>query len=57
MNILLGIVLIGAGAWLTIVQTKYLWNGKSDYSGGHIKMLIGGVGLVAGGIIIITQSI
>jgi hypothetical protein len=57
MNSLLGIALLASGIWLTVVQTKYLWNGKPDFSGGHIRLLICGIGCVVAGIIVIVQNI
>jgi len=57
MNILLGIGLIAVGAWLTIVQAKYLWNRKPDSLGGHFRMLMGGLGFIACGIVLIVKNI
>jgi len=57
MNFLFGIVLIVIGVWLTIVQIKFFNSDKSDYSGGHLKLLICGIGLIVCGAILIFQSL
>jgi len=51
LSLIVGIGLIPLGLWLTVVQFKYLNNGKPDALGGHISLLLLGIGLVAAGVI------
>ena len=55
MNIIIGIILIGLGSWLTYIQGKKLNNGISDTLGGNISLFIVGIGLVGMGIISLFQ--
>ena len=57
LNILYGMALIPLGIWLTIAQVKFFGKGIRDFSGGHVKLLIAGIGLVIGGIILIIKYI
>jgi hypothetical protein len=51
LNIIEGIGLVIIGMWLAVVQLKYFANGKPDTLGGHVKLLIVGIGLIVFGII------
>ena len=57
LNIIGGIVLATIGVWLTVVRVKKLLEGEPDTLGGGIKLLLVGIGCVAGGIILILKHI
>ncbi len=55
MNIIIGIILIGLGSWLTYIQGIKLSKGVPDSLGGNVSLLICGIGLVGMGIISLFQ--
>jgi len=57
LDILLGIVLIALGTWLTVIQAKKLFNGVADTLGGNVGLLMGGITLIVCGIIEICRQI
>lgn len=50
MNIVVGIIIIALGIWLSYFQTKRFVKGVSDSLGGNISLLIVGIGLIGIGI-------
>jgi len=57
LGITVGIGFITLGLWLSIVQIKFFAKGKRDALGGHVRMLIAGIGLIAFGIIELIKDI
>ncbi len=55
MNIIIGILLIAAGIWLSYIKIKQFVKGISDTLGGNVSLLIIGIGLVVIGIVLLFQ--
>ena len=55
MNLILGTILFIIGVILVYTQTIALNKGKSNFTGGISRILIGGVGFVICGIVLIVK--
>ena len=56
-NVILGLIMIGIGIPMTIVQAKALNAGKHEIGGFIIRLLITGIFLILGGIVLIAKYI
>lgn len=55
--LVLGVILLIYGIWQTITTAKIYIKGEQDWLGADIKLLGGGIGALALGIIMIWQNI
>jgi hypothetical protein len=57
MNIILGLILLSLGLYVSIPQAKKFANGQKDVYGFKIGILISGIGFIITGAMIIYQNI
>ena len=57
LNIIIGIILLVIGTWVTIVQIKVFAKGEQGKQGFDIKLLFAGITALVGGIILISKHL